>query len=123
MMCCVGLIGGAVVGQALGGPWTYIAPAAGFGLGLVADMKMMNGHQKSGARQANTGLPAKAEGDPKVREQDAAGAPAAQSGAGCGIASGLMRMLPPKEKEKREKTVAGIAKAGEAGFSEPPARS
>lgn len=123
MMCCVGLIGGAVVGQALGGPWTFIAPAAGFGLGLVADMKMMKGHQKSGAQQADTGLRAKAEGDPKTPDQHAAGAPAAQSGAGCGIASGLMRMLPPKEKDKAEKTVAGIAKADQASFSEPPARS
>lgn len=123
MMCCVGLIGGAAVGQALGGPWTFIAPAAGFGLGLLADMKMMKGHQKSGARQAETGLRAKAEGDPKAPDQGAAAAPAAQSGAGCGIASGVMRMLGPKEKEKGEMTVAGIAKAGQAGVGEPPARS
>ena len=43
MLCCVGLIGGMAVGQSLGGPWTYIAPAAGFGIGLVADMKFMKG--------------------------------------------------------------------------------
>ena len=42
MLCCVGLIGGLAVGQSLGGPWTYIAPAAGFGIGLVADMKFMH---------------------------------------------------------------------------------
>ena len=52
MLCCVGLIGGLAVGQSLGGPWTYIAPAAGFGIGLVADMKFMhkmhnNGDQRS----------------------------------------------------------------------------
>ena len=44
MLCCVGLIGGYAVGQSLGGPWTIIAPAAGFGIGLVADMKLMKGH-------------------------------------------------------------------------------
>lgn len=42
MLCCVGLIGGLAVGQSLGGPWTYIAPAAGFGIGLLADMKFMH---------------------------------------------------------------------------------
>ena len=41
MLCCVGLFGGLAVGQSLGGPWTYIAPAAGFGVGLVADMTVM----------------------------------------------------------------------------------
>ncbi len=46
MLCCLGLIGGLAVGQSLGGPWTYIAPAAGFGIGLVADMKFMHGHHK-----------------------------------------------------------------------------
>ena len=49
MLCCVGLIGGMAVGQSLGGPWTYIAPVAGFGIGLVADMKFMKGmHGKKG---------------------------------------------------------------------------
>ena len=48
MLCCVGLIGGFAVGQSLGGPWTIIAPAAGFGIGLVADMKLMKGHHKKG---------------------------------------------------------------------------
>ena len=46
MLCCIGLIGGMAVGQSLGGPWTFIAPAAGFGIGLVADMKFMHGHHK-----------------------------------------------------------------------------
>jgi len=46
MLCCAGLIGGYVVGQSLGGPWTIIAPAAGFGIGLAADMKFMKGHHK-----------------------------------------------------------------------------
>jgi len=48
MLCCVGLIGGMAVGQSLGGPWTYIAPAAGFGIGLVADMKFMKGMHGGG---------------------------------------------------------------------------
>lgn len=41
MLCCAGLIGGMAIGQSLGGPWTVIAPAAGFGMGLVGDMKFM----------------------------------------------------------------------------------
>ncbi len=51
MLCCVGLIGGMAVGQSLGGPWTYIAPAAGFGIGLLADMKFMHGMHKKGVQQ------------------------------------------------------------------------
>ncbi len=43
MLCCAGLIGGLYVGQSLGGPWTVIAPATGFGIGLVGDMKLMHG--------------------------------------------------------------------------------
>ena len=53
MLCCVGLFGGIAVGQSLGGPWTYVAPAVGFGIGLVADMKFMHGMRgKGGQRQA-----------------------------------------------------------------------
>jgi len=48
MLCCVGLIGGMAVGQSLGGPWTYIAPVAGFGIGLIADMKFMKGMHGKG---------------------------------------------------------------------------
>ena len=51
MLCCVGLIGGMAVGQYLGGPWTVIAPAAGFGIGLIADMKFMKGMHGKGGRQ------------------------------------------------------------------------
>ena len=124
MLCCVGLIGGVAVGQSLGGPWTFIAPAAGFGIGLVADMKMMKGfHQKAGAQQAETELRAKADADPKVPNQGAAAAPATESGACCGVASGLMRMLGMKEKkEKGEMTLAEIRKTYQTGSSEPPAR-
>ena len=55
MFCCVGLIGGMAVGQSLGGPWTLIAPAAGFGIGFVADMKLMKGmHKKGDQRDAES---------------------------------------------------------------------
>lgn len=51
MLCCVGLIGGMAVGQSLGGPWTFVAPAAGFAIGFAADMKFMKGlHQHGGQR-------------------------------------------------------------------------
>jgi hypothetical protein len=63
MLCCIGLIGGFAVGQSLGGPWTFIAPAAGFGIGLVADMKLMKGHHKK-ADQPDTGFRAKKDPDP-----------------------------------------------------------
>ena len=53
MFCCVGLIGGIAVSQSLGGPWTYIAPAAGFGIGLVADMKFMHGMHKKRDQQVS----------------------------------------------------------------------
>jgi len=52
MLCCVGLFGGLAVGQSLGGPWTYIAPAAGFGIGFLADMKLMKGMHKKGDQRA-----------------------------------------------------------------------
>jgi hypothetical protein len=52
MLCCVGLFGGLAVGQSLGGPWTYIAPAAGFGIGFLADMKLMKGMHKKGDQHA-----------------------------------------------------------------------
>lgn len=119
MLCCVGLIGGSVVGQALGGPWTWIGPAAGFGVGLLADMKMMKGfHQKAGARQAETGVRATADADPNA--PGAAAAPAAGSGACCGIASGLTRMFEKAGKsEKGEMTLAEIRKTYQTGSGEP----
>ena len=62
MLCCVGLIAGTVVGQSLGGPWTSIAPAVGFGIGFVADMKMMKGHHKKQDQQ-DVGVPARTDAD------------------------------------------------------------
>lgn len=32
-----------IVGLIFGGPWVFIAPAAGFGLGFAADMKLRHG--------------------------------------------------------------------------------
>ena len=57
MLCCVGLFGGIYVGQQLGGPWTVIAPAAGFGLGLLGDMKFMrkmHNHSPQKAKEDKT---------------------------------------------------------------------
>ena len=47
MLCCLGLFAGLAVGSTTGGPWTFIAPAAGFGFGLMGDMKLMRGHRKN----------------------------------------------------------------------------
>ncbi len=41
MICCIGLIAGFSVGAALGGPWVFIAPALGLGLGLIGDVTMI----------------------------------------------------------------------------------
>lgn len=46
MLCCLGLFVGAIVGSALGGPWTLIGPAVGFGLGFIGDMKLLRGSRK-----------------------------------------------------------------------------
>jgi len=75
MLCCVGLIGGMAVGQSLGGPWTYIAPAAGFGIGLVADMKFMGKMHHGANRQsaeraaARDSVPEQAYGAKEVQAQ------------------------------------------------------
>jgi hypothetical protein len=53
MLCCAGLFGGIYVGQQLGGPWTVIAPAAGFGLGLLGDMKFMHKMHKHSPQKAD----------------------------------------------------------------------
>ncbi len=82
MLCCVGLFGGMAVGQALGGPWTIIAPAAGFGIGFLADMKLMKGmhgkktepQQPAPVEAANDAQPARVtlppEGKPPYPIQD-----------------------------------------------------
>ncbi|MGH8222147.1 MAG: hypothetical protein ACREQZ_04155 [Woeseiaceae bacterium] len=112
------------MGQALGGPWTFIGPAAGFGIGLVGDMKMMKHfHKKAGPQQSETELRAKADADPEAPNQGAASAPAAQSGAGCGIASGLMRVFGMNEGKKQgEMTLAEIRRTYQTDSSaQPPA--
>mgnify|MGYP007042357231 CR=1 FL=1 len=35
MLCCLGIFAGVAAGSLLGGPWTFIAPAFGFGLGII----------------------------------------------------------------------------------------
>ncbi|TAK88039.1 MAG: hypothetical protein EPO20_00980 [Betaproteobacteria bacterium] len=68
----------------MGGPWTVIAPAAGFAVGLAADMKLMKGmHKRSGA-QAERAAEAKPEVEPG--RSGVAAAPA-ESGSCCGVAS------------------------------------
>jgi len=43
MLCCVGLFAVFAIGSRLGGPWAFIAPAIGFGLGFMGDTKLMGG--------------------------------------------------------------------------------
>ena len=47
MLCCLGLFAGFALGSMLGGPWTFIAPAIGFSLGLLGDTKLMRGSHES----------------------------------------------------------------------------
>jgi len=71
MLCCLGLFAGFTLGSMLGGPWTFIAPTIGFGLGLVGDMKLMRSthgsHGGSGGGCCGGGLAhdEKGEKDPK----------------------------------------------------------
>lgn len=115
MLCCVGLIGGFAVGQYLGGPWTVVAPAAGFGIGLLADMKLMKGMHKGAepGEQANS------------ETREAAVAPAARGGACCGLASAaagrpswLSRLLGGAGKG--EMTLAEIRETYVTHSGEPP---
>ena len=53
MLCCVGLFGGLYVGQSLGGHWTITAPAMGFGLGFIGDMKLMRGMHGQNSPNSN----------------------------------------------------------------------
>jgi hypothetical protein len=53
MLCCVGLFGGYYVGQSLGGHWTITAPAMGFGLGFIGDMKLMRGMHGKNSPNSN----------------------------------------------------------------------
>ena len=41
MLCCIGLVAGFAIGAAIGGPWTFLAPFAGFGLGLIGDLTLI----------------------------------------------------------------------------------
>lgn len=94
MLCCVGLFGGLAVGQALGGPWTVVAPAVGFAAGLAGDMKLMKGmHKHSGPQPAQR---AEAKPDsaasrsaveaPQTRDSGT-GAASTEHGSCCGVAS------------------------------------
>lgn len=74
MLCCVGLIGGLAVGQSIGGPWTVIAPAAGFAIGLAGDMKLMKGFHKTADPQPAPTVEAK----PEVKSGSCCAAPSGQ---------------------------------------------
>ena len=58
MLCCLGLVAGVAAGAALGGPWAFLAPIAGFGLGLIRDFTLMRhglrGISKNDGRWADT---------------------------------------------------------------------
>ncbi len=108
MMCCVGLFGGAVVGQAMGGPWTVIGPIAGFGVGLVADAKVVKALRETRSRQPNVECRAPGAVGPEENAEESAGQPpgsepaaappVASSSACCGVASGLTRLFWPERK-------------------------
>lgn len=55
MICCLGLFAGLAVGSSIEGPWTFIAPATGFGLGLLADMKLMRGQRENTGHDGSHG--------------------------------------------------------------------
>lgn len=115
MLCCVGLFGGLAVGQYLGGPWTVVAPAAGFGIGFLADMKLMKGMHKR----------AEPEEQASSEKRGPAAAPAPPGGTCCGLGSGaagqpswLMRLLG--QDGKREMTLAEIRKTYEVDSRPSP---
>jgi hypothetical protein len=113
VLCCVGLFGGFAVGQYLGGPWTVVAPAAGFGIGLFADMKLMRGMHGRSDAQHRSNEPHAANGDT-----------VAQASACCRLAAGdarrsswLARMVG--ERGKGQMTLAQIRKTYETDSGEP----
>lgn len=101
MLCCVGLFGGFAVGQSLGGPWTVIAPAAGFAIGLAGDMKLMKGMHKNAGPQPAQKVEAKPEVEqggptieaPQAPNPESAAAPA-ESGSCCAVAPGRAGRRP-----------------------------
>jgi hypothetical protein len=116
MLCCLGLFGGLAVGQSLGGPWTVVAPAAGFAVGLAADMKLMKGmHGRSSAQRAR-GAEAQQDIQPS-RPDDTASqaqitgptAAPAQNASCCGVASA--------NGSKRLWVIGGLALAAVAIFA------
>ena len=58
MLCCLGLVAGFAAGAALGGPWTFLAPIAGLGLGLIGDLSLirrgLHGIHKNAERWVDT---------------------------------------------------------------------
>ena len=59
MFCCLGILVGIIAGSIFGGPWAFIAPAAGFGLGFAADMKLRRGGHGCSYALKGSALPIK----------------------------------------------------------------
>jgi hypothetical protein len=70
MLCCVGLFGGFYVGQSLGGHWSFTAPAIGFGVGLVGDMKLMRGMHGHNSSNSNHRLKPENTENPPLQGSD-----------------------------------------------------
>jgi hypothetical protein len=62
MLCCLGLVAGFAAGAALGGPWIFLAPIAGFSLGLIGDMTLI--------RRGLHGIHINAEREVDMRERE-----------------------------------------------------
>lgn len=55
MICCIGLIIGLMIGLSLGGIWTFVMPAIGFGVGLLIDRKLyMRSHTGNSNHKVET---------------------------------------------------------------------
>jgi len=47
LFCCVGLFESFIIGSMLGGSLATLAPALGFGIGLIGDIKLMRKSYRS----------------------------------------------------------------------------
>ena len=69
------------MGQSLGGHWTITAPAIGFGLGLVGDMKLMRRmHGMHGDNSPNSVHKSSVSGDDSFLRMEKTEMPLLQSG-------------------------------------------
>jgi len=54
MLCCLGLFAGFYLGSVFGGPWTYLGPLIGFGVGMAVDTKLMRGQSCHAGNSKNS---------------------------------------------------------------------